>query len=177
MMRTRYCGLFRPEHVGERAAVAGWVDTVRDMGGVVFLDVRDREGVMQVVCDQSALPADMFEFAGHVRAESVVRAEGVVRLRDSETVNPLIPTGTVELYAAKLTLFSRADPTPFPLEDAAHVREELRLRFRYLDLRRPEMFEALRFRARLVEAAETFLNQRGFLQVETPMLTKSTPEA
>ena len=83
MMRTRYCGLFRPEHVGERAAVAGWVDTVRDMGGVVFLDVRDREGVMQVVCDQSALPADMFDFAGLVRAESVVRAEGVVRLRDS----------------------------------------------------------------------------------------------
>ena len=176
MMRTRYCGLFRPEHVGERAAVAGWVDTVRDMGGVVFLDVRDREGVMQVVCDQSALPAEMFELAGHVRAESVVRAGGVVRLRDSETVNPLIPTGTVELYASSLTLLSRADPTPFPLEDAAHVREELRLRFRYLDLRRPEMFEALRFRARLVEAAEEFLNERGFLQVETPVLTKSTPE-
>ena len=176
MMRTRYCGLFRPEHVGERAAVAGWVDTVRDMGGVVFLDVRDREGVMQVVCDQSALPAEMFELAGHVRAESVVRAGGVVRLRDQETVNPLIPTGTVELYASSLTLLSRADPTPFPLEDAAHVREELRLRFRYLDLRRPEMFEALRFRARLVEAAEEFLNRRGFLQVETPVLTKSTPE-
>ena len=176
MMRTRYCGLFRPEHVGERAAVAGWVDTVRDMGGVVFLDVRDREGVMQVVCDQSALPAEMFELAGHVRAESVVRAGGVVRLRDQETVNPLIPTGTVELYASSLTLLSRADPTPFPLEDAAHVREELRLRFRYLDLRRPEMFEALRFRARLVEAAEEFLNERGFLQVETPVLTKSTPE-
>lgn len=176
MMRTRYCGQFDVKDIENQAEVAGWVDTVRDMGGVVFLDVRDREGILQVVLDEGALPKEMFDLAGRIRPESVVRAEGVIRLRDSETINPRIATGEVELYAAKLTLLSQADPLPFSISDAKGVREELRLKFRYLDLRRPEMLSALKFRAKLVEVSEQFLNERGFLQVETPMLTKSTPE-
>ncbi|MDR0929312.1 MAG: aspartate--tRNA ligase [Oscillospiraceae bacterium] len=176
MLRTEYCGAFRIGDAGRRAFACGWVLNRRDMGGLIFIDLRDREGVLQVVCDASVLSAEAFPLAETVRAQSVLRAEGVIRRRDEETYNPRIPTGEVELYADQLTLLSPADPLPFSLDGEATAREELRLTYRFLDLRRPAAQQALRFRHRVQRAAETFLDGAGFLAVETPMLTKSTPE-
>jgi len=165
MKRTEYCGLLRESHIGTRQTVMGWAATVRDMGGIIFVDLRDREGVLQVVLD-----------AEHLRTESVIAVTGLVRLRSAETCNPKLATGTVELVGASLEVLSEADPLPFQLEDAAGVREDLRLRYRFLDLRRPELLHNLRFRHKLAAAAARYLDDHGFIQVETPMLTKSTPE-
>lgn len=176
MMRTKYCGVFRKEDVGARAAACGWAAARRDMGGVVFIDLRDREGTLQVVCDAGLLPGEMFRLAEGVHGQAVLRAEGVIRLRDAQTRNEGIPTGDVELYADALTLLSDADALPFSPEGDIRVREELRLAYRYLDLRRPAMQRTLRFRHRVRQAAEAFLCEEGFLSVETPVLTKSTPE-
>lgn len=176
MMRTRCCGAFREGDVGTLAAACGWVQARRDMGGVIFLDLVDREGALQVVCDAARLSAEAFRLAETVRPQSVLRAEGFIRLRDAQTRNDRIPTGTVELRADRLTLLSGADPLPFPLEGADAVREELRLAYRFLDLRRPKVQQALRFRHALQQAVEAYLAGEGFLSVETPILTKSTPE-
>lgn len=176
MLRTAYCGAFRTRDVGKQAAACGWVTARRDMGGIIFIDLKDREGALQVVASASTLPPAMFRLAETAHGQAVLRAAGVIRLRDAETRNERIPTGQVELYAESLTLLSDADPLPFAPEDGAHVREELRLAYRYLDLRRPKALEALRFRHRLQKAAEAFLSGEGFLSVETPILTKSTPE-
>ena len=146
------------------------------MGGVIFLDLRDREGVLQVVVNQERVSPEDFAAAERVRAESVLEAAGLLALREEETYNPAIATGEVELRAERLSLLSEAQALPFAPEDAGDVREELRLKYRYLDLRRGEMVENLNFRHRLVSAAQRFLDGEGFLQVETPMLTKSTPE-
>lgn len=176
MMRTKYCGAFTTADVGKTAKACGWVTARRDMGGVLFLDLRDREGVLQVVCDAALLPGDGFRLAKGAHMQAVLQASGVIRLRDAETRNPRIPTGDVELAAESLTLLSDADPLPFPPDDGERVREELRLRYRYLDLRRPEMLRTLAFRHKVQQAAERYLTDAGFLSVETPMLTKSTPE-
>ncbi len=175
-MRTAYCGSFRTDNVGRAADACGWVTARRDMGGVIFLSLRDREGALQVVCDRSALLEEQFRLAESAHQQAVFKASGVIRLRDAETRDPRLPTGEVELYAHALTLLSDADPLPFQPEDGATVREELRLRYRYLDLRRPEAYKALRFRHKVLRAAETALEEAGFLQVETPQLTRSTPE-
>lgn len=176
MKRTHYCGEIRMTHRGQPAVLCGWVVTRRDMGGVIFLDVRDREGVAQVVCDQSQMPREDFQRAESLSMQSVVEARGTIRRRDEDTYNPKLKTGEVELRAASLTVLSAAAPLPFALEDAGKTREELRLKYRYLDLRRPAMQRALRFRHEVQQAAERFLNAAGFCQVETPMLCKSTPE-
>ncbi len=176
MKRTHYCGEIRMAHRGQPAVLCGWVVTRRDMGGVIFLDVRDREGVAQVVCDQSQMPPEDFQRAESLSMQSVVEARGAIRRRDADTYNPKLQTGEVELCAASLTVLSAAAPLPFALEDAGKTREELRLKYRYLDLRRPAMQRALRFRHEVQQAAERFLNAAGFCQVETPMLCKSTPE-
>lgn len=176
MMRTKYCGGYRREDVGREATACGWVAARRDMGGVIFLDLKDREGTLQVVCDAGRLPVDMFRLAEGVHSQAVLRVQGTVRLRDAETRNTQIPTGDVELYASQLVLLSDAQPLPFTLDDDVQVREELRLQYRFLDLRRPKMFRALQFRHEVQRAAEAFLLAEGFLSVETPILTKSTPE-
>ena len=176
MMRTKYCGAARAADAGERMTAAGWVRARRDMGGVIFIDLTDREGELQVVCDAGRLSPEAFSLAETVKAQAVLRASGTLRLRDEETKNARLVTGEVELYADTLELLSTADPLPFSLEEGAKVREELRLRYRYLDLRRPEVFSALAFRHRVQRAAEAYLCDRGFLSVETPILTKSTPE-
>lgn len=176
MKRTEYCGKFTRALIGHQVTACGWVQSKRDMGGVIFLDLRDREGVLQVVVNQEAVsPAD-FALAEKLRPESVLTAEGLLALRDEETYNPAIATGEVELRAASLTLLSQAKALPFSPESVGGIREELRLKYRYLDLRRKEMVDNLRFRHKLVSAAQRFLDEEGFLQVETPMLTRSTPE-
>lgn len=176
MKRTHYCGQLRLRDMGTHAVCCGWVQTKRDMGGVIFLDVKDREGVLQVVCDLQYLGEEDFRLAEGVHLQSVVQVEGEIRHRDESTYNPRLATGEVELKAERLTVLSQARALPFSLEEGARVREELRLKYRYLDLRRPAMFHALRFRHQVQAAAEAFLDGEGFCQVETPMLCKSTPE-
>jgi len=176
MFRTGYCGSFRKEHIKEQATVCGWVLTRRDMGGVIFVDVHDREGTLQTVLDKSIADESSFALAEHLHNQTVVQISGVIRHRDEETYNPLLPTGEVELAAAHLEILSEADTMPFPIEDNEVVREDLRLKYRYLDLRRPRMLENLKLRAKTQRETENILTYDGFLNVETPIMCKSTPE-
>jgi aspartyl-tRNA synthetase len=173
MIRTDRAGDLRVADIGRDVAVCGWVDSRRDHGGVVFLDVRDTAGIVQVVVDPEAPGgAD-----GHrVRAEFVVRVEGAVRHRPEGTVNDTLATGEVEVVAARLEVLSEAEPPPFPIDDRIDADEVLRLRYRYLDLRRPRLQRNLRVRARVNAALRRSLEAQGFVEVETPMLIASTPE-
>ena len=176
MKRTHYCGAIRKEHMGQTATLCGWVQNRRDMGGVIFLDVKDREGVAQVVCNMQYLPPEDFHHAETLHMQSVIQVEGEIRHRDEETYNPRLATGEVELLAKRLVVLSEAQPLPYSMAEDAKVREELRLKYRYLDLRRPQLQKALRFRHQVQMAAEKYLNGDGFTCIETPMLCKSTPE-
>jgi aspartyl-tRNA synthetase len=173
MMRTHYAGTLRASDEGAEVALCGWVAHRRDHGGVVFIDLRDREGIVQVVLDPtSAGCAD----AHRLRGEYVVRVEGTVRPRPEGTVNAHLPTGAVEVAAARLEVLSEAEPLPFPVDDRVEVDETLRLRHRYLDLRRPRMAANLKVRSQLVSAMRAVMDAAGFIDVETPTLTRSTPE-
>ncbi len=176
MKRTIYCGLVREAHIGTQQQVAGWVLNKRDMGGVIFIDLRDREGVVQVVFDAANLTAEDFAVAESLRNQSVISVFGGVRLRDAETVNVRIKTGTVEVMATSVELLSQCDQLPFSPEDNQNTREDLRLKYRYIDLRRPSMYQNLKMRAFIQRTVEKYLDEQGFLFVETPMLCKSTPE-
>ncbi len=176
MRRTIYCGLVREANIGQRVTCCGWMLTKRDMGGVIFVDMRDREGVLQVVFNAQNLKEDEFKIAEGLRNQSVILVEGEVRLRDAETVNPKIATGTVELVADHIELISTADTLPFSLDDDEVVREDLRLKYRFLDLRRLPMINNLRFRHKIQKVTQDYLDNDGFICVETPMLMKSTPE-
>ena len=162
--------------VGSQATVCGWVRTKRDMGGVVFIDLGDREGVLQVVFDAKNLSENDFKTADSLHNQAVICVSGKICIRDEETYNDKIPTGTVEMKAEEIELLSDSAPLPFPLDDGVSVREDLRLQYRYLDLRRPVMINNLRFRHKVQKAAEEYLDNDGFICVETPMLCKSTPE-
>jgi len=179
MKRTHHCNELRPAHVGQTVTLEGWVHSRRDLGGVIFVDIRDREGRTQSVFDPSDLPQDLFDQAGALRSECVIRVTGRVRRRPEGTNNPKIATGEIEVPAQTLEVLNWADVLPFPVDDpeaAAKVNEELRLQYRYLDLRRPEMIRNLRLRSKLAMATRNFLDEQGFLEVETPILFKSTPE-
>lgn len=179
MKRTHHANELRPAHVGQEATLCGWVHSRRDLGGVIFVDLRDREGRTQTVFDPSDLPAEVFEQASGLRHESVIEVTGRVRRRPEGTVNPKISTGEVEVLVRSLTVLNLAEPLPFQIDDpeaAAKVNEELRLQYRYLDLRRPEMSRNLRLRHKVAMATRTYFDDQGFLEVETPMLFKSTPE-
>lgn len=176
MYKTHDCGSLRRGQIGQEVTVCGWALTRRDMGGVIFVDVRDREGVLQTVFDLTRADGDSFAAAERLKNQSCVRVTGKVRLRDESTYNPALPTGEIELEAWRLEVLSAADTLPFPLEGDAPVREELRLEYRYLDLRRPKMQENLRFRHMLLREARRILDDDGFVEVETPILCKSTPE-
>lgn len=176
IMRSHYCGKLTEDDIGKTCTVAGWVQRIRDMGGVLFLDLRDKTGILQVVFDLQDIGEELFKEAESLRNEYVVRVEGLVRKRDEETYNPNIPTGTIELQASYLEIMSKAKTTPFPIEDYINVREELRLKYRYLDLRRPNLYNNLALRHRVTKAIRDYLDERGFMEVETPILTKSTPE-
>ncbi|NMA00589.1 MAG: aspartate--tRNA ligase [Clostridiaceae bacterium] len=176
MKRTNYCGLFSEKDVGVEACACGWVETKRDMGGVIFIDLVDREGTLQVVFNPMLTDEATFKLAERVRNQSVLLARGLIALRDEETINPKIATGTVELRVREAELLSPCDNLPFNPADADDVNEELRLRYRFLDLRRPILRNNLRFRHRIVSSIRRFMDDHGFVDVETPMLTKSTPE-
>ncbi|NLW53976.1 MAG: aspartate--tRNA ligase [Clostridiaceae bacterium] len=176
MKRTKYCGHFSEGDVGKKACACGWVQSKRDMGGVIFIDLVDREGVLQIVFNPENTDADTFALAERVRNQSVLEVSGNLRLRDPETVNPKITTGTVELRVEEATILSAAETLPFVPEEAGNVRDDLRLRYRYLDLRRSELKDNLRLRHRAGVLIHSFMADRGFIEVETPVLGKSTPE-
>ena len=171
--KTRDCGELRKEDVGEAVILTGWVHRRRDHGGLIFLDVRDRSGIVQAVVTPDF--EDAFAEAEKVRSEFVVAVEGKVRARPAEAVNPNLPTGEVEIEVGALRILNRSKTPPFELDQPA-VDETLRLRYRYIDLRRPEMAEGLIMRHKIAQRIRQFLNEAGFVEVETPMLTKSTPE-
>jgi aspartyl-tRNA synthetase len=171
-MRSHYCGQVDEALLGQEVTVAGWVHRRRDHGGVIFVDLRDREGLLQIVFDPDA--AVVFKEAERLRNEFVVRVRGRVRARPEGTVNPNLASGKVELLAQELQLLNRSEPLPFQLDE--QVGEEVRLRYRYLDLRRDVMSQRLRLRHRLTRAMRGFLDAHDFVDLETPMLTKATPE-
>lgn len=178
-MRSHYCGELRKEHIGETVTLYGWVDRPRDHGGVIFLDLRDRSGIVQVVSDPQRTP-DSYELANTLRNEYVVTITGTVTHRPAESLNPRIPTGEIEIYADQITLLNGVGKQlPFQVSRAygESVREDLRLKYRYLDLRRERMAQNMQLRHQVVKAMRRFLEDwEGFIEIETPVLTRSTPE-
>ncbi len=177
MMRSHTCGELRKSHAGHRVELCGWVDTVRDHGGLIFIDLRDRFGLTQVVFDPRD-SQDAWTLAQSTRAEYVIWASGVVEPRPADMVNSKMSTGEIEVRANRIRLLNRSQTPPFPMDDdeAARVSDELRLTYRYLDLRRPRMQDRLVKRHDISQAARRYLDRHGFVEVETPILTKSTPE-
>lgn len=171
-MRSHYCGQVDESLIGQEVTVAGWVHRRRDHGGVIFVDLRDREGLLQVVFDPDT--AEMFAEAERIRGEFVLEVKGLVRARPDGTVNPNMPTGKIELLSRELTTLNDSATPPFHHDE--QVNEELRLKHRYLDLRREPMLNNLRLRHKVTRAMRNFLDDNGFIDVETPMLTRATPE-
>jgi aspartyl-tRNA synthetase len=171
-VRTHTCGALRDGDVGADATLLGWVHRKRDLGGVLFVDVRDRGGITQVVVDSDA----MLSIAQRLRSEFVVAVQGTVRRRSADTVNPKLPTGEVEVAARDIRVLSEAKTPPFPVSDDSPVSEDVRLRYRYLDLRRPRLQYNLGLRHRVTMAVRKYFDGEGFWEIETPILTKSTPE-
>lgn len=171
-MRTVYCGQLNATHVGQQVTLCGWVNRRRDLGSLIFIDMRDREGIVQVFFDPDS--QETLTRAAELRNEYCVQITGTVRARDEKNVNKEMATGEVEVLAAELTIINRSEPLPL---DSNHVNsEEARLKYRYLDLRRPEMANRLKTRARITSLVRYFMDNHGFLDIETPMLTKATPE-
>lgn len=173
-MRSHYCGQVSTDSLDQQVTLVGWVHRRRDHGGVIFLDLRDREGLVQVVF--APTNPDTFKLAETLRNEFVVQVKGQVRRRPEGTVNRELVTGEIEIDGTELVILNRADPTPFPIDEYHDVGEETRLRYRYLDLRRPEMLNRMMFRAAIGRYLRRYLDDRGFLDIETPFLTRATPE-
>ena len=173
-MRSNYCGELNETFVGQQVELCGWVHRRRDHGGVIFLDIRDREGLAQVVFDPDTVEA--FALAETVRNEFVVKVTGLVRPRPEGTSNSGLGTGAIEVLGKQLEILNAAATPPFQLDEHASVGEDIRLRYRYVDLRRPEMTERLRFRSKVTNTVRNFFDDNGFIDVETPLLTKATPE-
>ncbi|MBN2246897.1 MAG: aspartate--tRNA ligase [Candidatus Aminicenantes bacterium] len=171
--RTHYCGEVRLEDIGEEAVVIGWVNRVRDMGNLVFADIRDREGIIQVVFPEKG---DLLDEAKKLKMEFVVKIQGTVRAREEKLRNPHMLTGDVEIEAGALKVLNRSAVTPFVIADPPQATEELRFKYRYLDLRRPAMQRNFKLRHKAVLAVRNFMDKEGFYEIETPFLTKSTPE-
>jgi len=173
-MRSHYCGELNESHLDQNVLLYGWVHRRRDHGGVIFLDVRDREGIAQVVYDPDTV--ESFAIAEDVRNEFVIKIVGRVRLRPDGTVNPDMSSGKIEVLGKELEILNTANTPPIQLDEHVDVHEDLRLRYRYIDLRRPEMTEKLLFRAKVTNTVRNFLDSNGFIDIETPILTKATPE-
>ena len=173
-MRSHYCGQLNETLVDQTVTVCGWVHRRRDHGGVIFLDMRDRDGIAQFVVDPDT--ADAFANADRARGEYVLRITGRVRLRPEGTQNPNMPTGMIEVLAKEVEVLNTAATPPFQLDEHGKVGEEVRLKHRYIDLRRPDMIEKLRLRSRISHSVRAFLENQGFLDIETPILTRATPE-
>lgn len=173
-MRSHYCGDINKSHVGQSITLCGWADRRRDHGGVIFVDLRDRAGIVQVVFDPDA--GEYFQLADRVRSEFVLKVTGKVRERSASTINPNMPTGEVEVYATAIDILNSAETPPFQLDSHTQVGEDVRLRYRYLDLRRTDMARNLQFRAKVTSIVRQSLEKQGFLDIETPILTRATPE-
>ncbi|MCR6653520.1 MAG: aspartate--tRNA ligase [Cellvibrionaceae bacterium] len=173
-MRSDYCGLLSTADIDKEVTLCGWADRRRDHGGVIFIDLRDREGVVQVVFDPDS--QENFALADKVRSEYVLQVRGRVRARAQETVNPNMATGQIEIYGLGLNILNTAETPPFPLDAHANVGEDVRLKYRYLDLRRNDMQHNLRFRSKVTTFIRNFMADNGFIDVETPILTRATPE-
>ncbi len=173
-MRTHYCGSLRESQIDETVTICGWVDRRRDHGGVIFLDMRDREGIVQVVFDPDT--EEHFERADKVRSEYVLKITGRVRARGEGTVNATMPTGAIEILGKALEILNTAETPPFQLDSHTSVGEDVRLKYRYMDLRRPEMQRNLVTRSKITYSVRSFLEGEGFLDIETPVLTRATPE-
>jgi aspartyl-tRNA synthetase len=175
LRRTHNAGELRASDAGKKALLMGWVHRRRDLGGVIFIHLRDREGVTQLVFDEGADP-QVHAKAEMLASEYVIAAEGVVKLRTADNINPAIPTGEVELVVEKLWILNESRTPPFPMEDTVDVKEDARLKYRYVDLRRPRMQRNIILRSKIATAVRQSLNDQGFLEIETPFLTRSTPE-
>ena len=174
MDRSIYCGQVRSAHINDEVTLTGWVDRRRDHGGVIFLDLRDREGVVQVVFDSDA--EAYFDLADSVRSEYVLKVTGKVRARSDATVNANMPTGEVEVYGTFLEILNTAQTPPFQMDEFVTVGEDVRLKYRYMDLRRNQMQKNLYFRSKVTSSIRNFLVDEGFLDIETPIMTRATPE-
>ena len=175
LTRTHYCGALRPAQVGQTVTLMGWAATRRDLGGVVFIDLRDREGLCQVVA-RPEVSAEAHSRADRVRSEYVLAVVGEVAARSAETINPKLATGEVEVLAREIRVLSEAKTPPFPIEDEIATSDDIRLKYRYLDLRRPRMHHNIRLRHQATLEIRRYLDEQGFYEIETPFLTKSTPE-
>ncbi len=173
-MRTHYCGATKDVSVGETVTICGWVDRRRDHGGVIFLDMRDRDGIVQVVFDPDT--KEYFELADKVRSEYVLQITGRIRERSPETINPAMATGHIEILGKELVILNEAAPPPFPLDAHQTVGEDVRLRYRFMDLRRESMQRNLINRSKITSTIRSYLESAGFLDIETPVLTRATPE-
>ncbi|MCO4636709.1 aspartyl-tRNA synthetase [Streptococcus infantarius subsp. infantarius] len=174
MKRTMYAGRVRSEHIGQEITLKGWVGRRRDLGGLIFIDLRDREGIMQLVINPEKVSSDVMATAESLRNEFVIEVTGVVAQREQENTN--LPTGAVELKVSALIVLNTAKTTPFEIKDDVEVSDDNRLRYRYLDLRRPKMLNNFKLRAKVTHSIRNYLDGLEFIDVETPMLTKSTPE-
>lgn len=174
MERSMYAGRVRSEHIGQEITLKGWVGRRRDLGGLIFIDLRDREGIMQLVINPEEVSSDVMATAESLRNEFVIEVTGRVAAREQSNDN--LPTGAVELKVTSLTVLNTAKTTPFEIKDDVEAADDTRLRYRYLDLRRPEMLENFKLRAKVTHSIRNYLDELEFIDVETPMLTKSTPE-
>jgi aspartyl-tRNA synthetase len=175
MKRTMMCGEVRAEHIGQTIVLQGWVHTVRDHGGLIFVDLRDRAGLVQVVVNPTSAP-QAFEVASGLHDEYVVEIHGTVERRPAGSENPRIATGDTEVHADEVVVLNPCLPLPFPVAEEAQVDERLRLQYRYIDLRRPRMAKNLLLRHKVIKFIRDFLSDRGFLEIETPILANPTPE-
>ncbi|MGT2729291.1 aspartate--tRNA ligase [Streptococcus phocae subsp. salmonis] len=174
MKRSMYVGRVRKEHIGEKLTLKGWVSRRRDLGGLIFIDLRDREGIMQLVINPEEVSSELMAKAESLRSEYVIAVEGIVEAR--QQANDKLATGAVELKVSELTILNTSKTPPFEIKDGVEVSDDTRLRYRYLDLRRPEMLENFKLRAKVTHSIRNYLDELEFIDVETPMLAKSTPE-
>ena len=174
MRRSMYAGRVRSEHVGQEITLKGWVSRRRDLGGLIFIDLRDREGIMQLVINPENVTKEVMGTAEKLRSEYVIEVTGKVEARTQ--ANDKLATGTVELHVETLTILNTAKTTPFEIKDGIEANDDTRLRYRYLDLRRPEMLANLKLRAKVTHSIRNYLDELEFIDIETPFLTKSTPE-
>ena len=177
MARSHHCAELNSKHIGSSVSLSGWVDTVRDLGGILFVDLRDRRGITQVKFDPN-LDKAVAEKASHLKQESVISIQGKVTKRPEGTENANLPTGQIEIEASQLDILNISDTPPFPLDDAGgdKVNEDLRLTYRYLDLRRPKMRRNIFVRHKATKSIRDYFDSQEFIEVETPALFKSTPE-
>ena len=174
--RTHYCGLLNESMAGQTVHLSGWVQRTRDLGGVVFVWLRDREGMVQLVFNTDTCSQEIFDLGRSLRSEYVVTVEGEVRMRDEAAINKDLKTGTIEVFVKDAVLLNKSETPPIYIDDKADENELVRLKYRYLDLRRPSMQEKLRLRSKVVNCIRYALDEEGFTEIETPILSKSTPE-